>query len=251
MATKRPQYLYNEKQLRDEAAAEVAQQQGINNESNTQNTGVRKRKALNPDEKLQQSRNRNREHAKNTRLRKKAYVLKLKALVERISRQKEVEEAERRALGVRIYETHNIRKQVVHTYFNYRAANERNHSKWADILDETFLLVIPITPYRSFHKGDIVNNTRVVRGIHGAISESASLSLLAQSVGLGSPKWINAIKHGNGCYMVHKYRHEDVVISGDQFICHFSIQIEDAEQIGKQCPRPPLKVLLYVSLTLL
>jgi hypothetical protein len=187
---------------------------------------------MNVDEKLQQSRNRNREHAKNTRLRKKAYVLKLKALVERIARQKEIEESERHALGVRIYETHNIRKQVVHTYFNYRAANERSHMKWSDILDESFSLIIPITPYRSFHKGDIVNNTRTVKGINGAISESASLSLLAQSVGLGSQKWINAIKQGLGCYIVHKYKHDDIVISGDQFICHFSIHIEDAESIG-------------------
>jgi hypothetical protein len=52
LATKSPQYFYNEKQLRDEAAAEVAQQQGINNDSHTQNTGIRKRKALNAGKNL-------------------------------------------------------------------------------------------------------------------------------------------------------------------------------------------------------
>jgi hypothetical protein len=51
------------------------------------------------------SRDRNREHAKNTRLRKKAYVMKLKELVDQMKSQKETEEKERRALGERIYDT--------------------------------------------------------------------------------------------------------------------------------------------------
>jgi signal transduction histidine kinase len=51
------------------------------------------------------SRDRNREHAKNTRLRKKAYVMKLKELLDQMDRQKEIEEKERRALGERIHDT--------------------------------------------------------------------------------------------------------------------------------------------------
>ena len=38
------------------------------------------------------SRDRNREHAKNTRLRKKAYILKLKQLVEEMKKIKDVED---------------------------------------------------------------------------------------------------------------------------------------------------------------
>lgn len=52
--------------------------------------------------KFKISRHRNREHAKNTRLRKKVYVLKLRDLVEQIKLQKEVEESEKRMLAVRI-----------------------------------------------------------------------------------------------------------------------------------------------------
>lgn len=51
------------------------------------------------------SRDRNREHAKNTRLRKKAYVHKLKELVDKIGREQEIEERHRQALGEKIYET--------------------------------------------------------------------------------------------------------------------------------------------------
>ena len=51
------------------------------------------------------SRDRNREHAKNTRLRKKAYVVKLKELVDQMNGQKDMEEKERRALGERVHDT--------------------------------------------------------------------------------------------------------------------------------------------------
>lgn len=51
------------------------------------------------------SRDRNREHAKNTRLRKKAYVTKLKELVDQLSLQKTMEVKDRVSLGKRIYDT--------------------------------------------------------------------------------------------------------------------------------------------------
>jgi hypothetical protein len=54
---------------------------------------------------LPSSRDRNREHAKNTRLRKKAYVVKLKELVDQMNGQKDMEERERRALGERVHDT--------------------------------------------------------------------------------------------------------------------------------------------------
>ena len=57
------------------------------------------------------SRDRNREHAKNTRLRKKAYVSKLKELVEHLNQQKDIDDRERKILGNRIYDTVIARSQ--------------------------------------------------------------------------------------------------------------------------------------------
>jgi hypothetical protein len=54
---------------------------------------------------LRYSRDRNREHAKNTRLRKKAYVIKLKELAEQLERQKDIEEMEKRRDGLHFYNT--------------------------------------------------------------------------------------------------------------------------------------------------
>jgi hypothetical protein len=128
LSSRRQHYFYNEKQLRDEAAAEVAMQQGQLSAEEAKDpaaptgtgTGTgRKRKNLNPDERLEQSRNRNREHAKNTRLRKKAYVTKLQALAEKMRKQKDYEASERRALGKRIYESLLERKNALHLFLTY------------------------------------------------------------------------------------------------------------------------------------
>ena len=86
----RPPFIFNEKQLRDAAASEVAICTSVVEEEvsyGPDGKPIRKRKVLNPDEKATQNRDRNREHAKNTRLRKKAYVMKLKELVDQMSNQ--------------------------------------------------------------------------------------------------------------------------------------------------------------------
>lgn len=51
------------------------------------------------------SRDRNREHAKFTRLRKKAYVGKLKDLLDEMKKITDAEEADRRSLGEKIHQT--------------------------------------------------------------------------------------------------------------------------------------------------
>ena len=70
----------------------------------------------------------------------------------------------------------------------YRGSNLRDYDKWTEILDEKVVIKMPITPYRSFHKADIVNNSRLVRGIEGAITESASLYVMAQGIGFRQSK---------------------------------------------------------------
>lgn len=192
----------------------------------------RKRKTLNPDEKIQISRDRNREHAKNTRLRKKAYVLKLKDLVERIKAQKESEEKERHEFGVRIYETQTIRKNVVRLLLSYRSTNMRERDKWATILDENVQMTLPITPYRSFPKSSIVGTSRVVSGIDAVIADTASLALMAQSICYGSLQWQAAIKSGQGCRLAYSSSRDDIVAAGEQIMCWFSLRTEGSEHVG-------------------
>ncbi|CAM9399942.1 unnamed protein product, partial [Phaeothamnion confervicola] len=101
---------------------------------------------------------------RNTRLRKKEYVSKLKQLVQELSATKEREDSERRLCDTRSAETRELRKQVVQLFFHYRCVGERDRARWAVIVDETVTLTLPITPYRSFRRSEIVNNSRVLFG---------------------------------------------------------------------------------------
>jgi hypothetical protein len=87
-----------------------------------------------------------------------------------------------------------VRKQIVQQFLVYRARNCRERERWAAILDESFVFTIPITPFRSFHRNEIQGSHRVVRGIDAMMGECASLALMAESIGLGSAKWRQAIK---------------------------------------------------------
>ena len=42
------------------------------------------------------------------------------------------------------------RRKAISLWFHYRVTVERDREKWGAILDENFLCVMPITPYRSF-----------------------------------------------------------------------------------------------------
>ncbi|RYH04970.1 bZIP transcription factor [archaeon] len=73
------------------------------------------------------SRDRNREHAKNTRLRKKAYVTKLKGLVDTALVTREAEEKERRKIGEKILK--EVREMDVEDEYG------RVHSGFSTIYD--------------------------------------------------------------------------------------------------------------------
>ena len=102
-----------EKLLRDEAAAEVAKITS----SATQDEKARKRNKLSEEEKSQQNRDRNREHARNTRLRKKAYVAKVSKLVDELRLQKQYDVQVRNDCGQQIF--HNV-YVIVSIYFTPR-----------------------------------------------------------------------------------------------------------------------------------
>lgn len=90
----------------------------------------RKRKPLTADEKSKQNRDRNRDHAKNTRLRKKAYVIKLKELVDELTEQKVNEEGEAQMLEEKLNEVHTKRKNIVRLFLKYRSSNMNDYNQW-------------------------------------------------------------------------------------------------------------------------
>lgn len=86
------------------------------------------------------------------------------------------------------------RKESVQLFLAYRGSNCRERELWSAILDENFTLTLPITPYRSFPRREILGSSRVVRGIEAVMADCCSLALMAESIGLGSNAWRYAIK---------------------------------------------------------
>lgn len=220
LGTKRPNYSYDEKQLREAAAAEVALSSQFPGDENDKSS--RKRKQLSVDEKAQQNRDRNREHAKNTRLRKKAYVTKLKELMDQVTRQKDKDDKDRKKVGEKIYEETVIRKHILRTMLSYRAENCQDRATWSSILDDSVMFSIPVTPYRSFHKNDVVTNNRVLNGIEAVMKDVASFAVLVESIGQGSNAWMDAIKHGEGGQVLIHVEPQEILAAGDYvMICYY------------------------------
>ena len=120
-----------------------------------------RRTDLTPEERAKQNRDRNREHARSTRLRKKAYVQKLKELVEGLHAERTEEVRQRRVAIQHLAEMQNVRRGVVRTFLRFHSGFETDSRKWETILEDNFWLKQPVTPYRSFRRTEIEQVTKV------------------------------------------------------------------------------------------
>ena len=129
------------------------------------------------EQKKQSSRDRNREHARCTRLRKKAYVDKLKELVDGLHAERNEDARKRRAAVQRLAEVQELRRKVVNTFLEYHCSFESDYNKWKlivetgggdkqkhhgidnhsnnAVVEEEFWMKQPVTPYRSFRRCEI------------------------------------------------------------------------------------------------
>ena len=114
-----------------------------------------RRTELSPEERAKANRDRNREHARSTRLRKKAYVQKLKELVEGLHAERTEEVRQRRVAIQHLAEMQNVRRGVVRTFLRFHSGFETDSRKWDTILEDNFWLKQPVTPYRSFRRTEI------------------------------------------------------------------------------------------------
>jgi hypothetical protein len=115
---------------------------------------------------------------------------------------------------------------------SYRAANLRDREKWGSILDESFVLTLPITPYRSFRRSDIVSSYQVLVGIDTAITDANSLALMVESIGQDSLLWKESIKRGQSCRIVYSTSAEHMFSAGDTVMCRFVMRTAGYEAMG-------------------
>jgi len=182
-----------------------------------------------PGDKAKANRDRNREHARNTRLRKKAYLEKLKCTVDDLCRERDILVSERAGAANLLVEMHNTRTEVLMSFFALRSANEKRRKLWASILDEScFACVMPVTPYRSFPASEVQVSKcqRTILGIDGMMTDTASLHVLFNSL-------VDKARFPKGKI---DFRYtlvtEESVIAGNQMMARWAMTTTNAVQCG-------------------
>lgn len=136
------------------------------------------------------NRDRNREHARSTRLRKKAYVQKLKELVEGLHSERTEEVRKRRVAVQHLAEVQSVRRAVVRTFLRFHSGYESDGRKWATIVEDDFWFKQPVTPYRSFRRAEIEQECRMSRGVDAMVADAASVSVMVEGIGSRSIRWM-------------------------------------------------------------
>jgi len=149
-----------------------------------------RRSNLTPDERARQNRDRNREHARNTRLRKKAYVEELKATLSALVAQRDAAELEKSHSSQRELEQREVRFRVLEEFLKLRGRNEVNPARWVAILDEKFNLTMPVVNFRemihtndSNHRNANAVHEQVLSGVTEVMNDSSLCSAFLQSLG--------------------------------------------------------------------
>lgn len=142
-----------------------------------------RRQNLTPDERARQNRDRNREHARNTRLRKKAYVEELKRTLTALVAQRDATELEKRHSAQRELEQREVRFRVVEEFLKLRGRNELNSARWAAILEDNFTMTLPITDYREMVSNNRGQFEQKLSGVSQAMADSNMLAGFLQGLG--------------------------------------------------------------------
>lgn len=93
---------------------------------------------------------------------------------------------------------------------------------------------MPITPYMSFNKSEVVNGQRIITGINSIIAETAALSLMVESIGFATTLWTDSIIHNaQGCRITYEIGGKREIISaGDLVTCRYFMKSEGHENVG-------------------
>jgi hypothetical protein len=178
-----------------QAAAAAAAAAAVPEPSHDVKRGTKNIEKLTESQKKKLNRERNKEHAKSTRARKKAYINKLKELVDGLHTEQATEATNRRVQVQQLADVQRTRRSVLQQFLKYHGGYESNPRKWATIVEDNFVLKQPVTPYRSFRRSEIENSRdrecRKSVGIDAVIADSASISVMVESVGSRSSRWKN------------------------------------------------------------
>lgn len=154
--------------------------------ANDKNGNRARRQNLTADERARQNRDRNREHARNTRLRKKAYVEELKRTLTELVAQRDAAELEKRQSAQRELEQREVRFRVIEEFLKLRGRNETNFARWAAILEDGFSMTLPLTDLNKMVRGEVAPGTeQTINGVSDVMADANVFSSFLETLGSG------------------------------------------------------------------
>jgi len=183
------------------------------------------------EEKIKNNRERNREHAKNTRLRKKAYVDRLKITVDELCRERDTLVSERAVAANLMVEIHSKRVDVLRSFFALRASytTDQKRDMWSSILDESsFTCRLPVTPYQSFPSSEVQlsNSQRTIVGVDAMMADVASNAVFLDSIVDRTRYPTSKIK------FQYTLVTEESVVAGNQVMARWAMETLNAKKCG-------------------
>ena len=157
-------------------------------------------KPLSAEEKAKQSRDRNRQHARNTRVRKKAYVEELKRTLNQLVEERDTVVYQKRMEQQGIFEQRDVRFRVIEDFLNLRGRDEPDPHRWNMILEEGFQLRLPRADVPGVvcssggnnnvnadcgpcHSYPLGTSKKVLTGVQEVVEDSRMVAKLLQSLG--------------------------------------------------------------------
>ncbi len=189
-------------------------------------------------ERADANRKRNREHARNTRARKKAYLESLKSSLDELCRERDSLVSQRAGNACRMLEDQKTRTDVLLTLFALISSYELRRSLWSSILDESVNCHMPITPYRSFPASEVQISKcqRTIMGVDGMIADAASIHVLFHSLVDRSQFPDGKIQFRYKLIaeeaVVSTSITEESIVSGNQMMTRWSMATTNATKLG-------------------
>ncbi|CAB9498654.1 expressed unknown protein [Seminavis robusta] len=144
-------------------------------------------KPLSKDEKVQACRDRNRQHARNTRLRKKAYVEELKRSMMELVEQRDQDLEKKKKQESQKRQHREKRKRVLQDFLELRGRNEQDEAKWEKLVKDskTFQLTLPLTTFQTMaaSSSPSADEDQVLVGIKDVMADAGHLASVLQSLG--------------------------------------------------------------------
>lgn len=198
-----------------------------------------KRKHLSEEEKQELVRRRNRENARNTRLRRKIYADHLRRVVRTLKE-------EQTQLEERLLLENTIAPQVSHLqhqqeqcrqavlkFFQLRSCGHLQPQLWNEVVTPDVLLRLPMTTYRGYDPAEVAAHGRVREcvGISGVVADTASLLNLC--------KHLCFTRGGDSYWCEYAVTPNNVLVQDDRAMCTWRFTLAPTTVLPYEQFSPP------------